>query len=88
MIDMITRAIVAKQIAAWLHHDLSLGELVEWAENALLREDLADDKPGELAEVVARLAAADVRNFGLSWEDCEQLLRQLGYVAHVEITAA
>lgn len=85
---MITRAIVAKQIAAWLHHDLSLGELVEWAENALLREDLADDKPGELAEVVARLAAADVRNFGLSWEDCEQLLRQLGYVAHVEITAA
>jgi hypothetical protein len=29
-----------------------------------------------------------VRAFGLTWEDCEQLLRQLGYSARVEIVAA
>jgi hypothetical protein len=28
-----------------------------------------------------------VRNFGLSWEDCEQLLKKIGYTAHVDITA-
>jgi hypothetical protein len=31
---------------------------------------------------------ADVRAFGLTWEDCEQLLRQLAYTALVDIVAA
>jgi hypothetical protein len=34
------------------------------------------------------LGVADVRAFGLTWEDCEQLLRQLGYTARVDIIAA
>jgi hypothetical protein len=41
-----------------------------------------------LAGVVARLGAADVRAFGLTWADCEQLLSQLGYTARVEISVA
>ena len=36
-------------------------------------------------EVVARLGVADVRTFGLTWEDCEDMLRTLGYDARVEI---
>ena len=85
---MFTRSVVASKIASWLHHDLSLCELADWAWNALLREDLAEDDASGLAGVVGRLGAADVRNFELSWKDCEQLLKQLGYVAHVDITAA
>ena len=42
---------------------------------------------GEIREVVARLGVADVRAFGLTWEDCEQLLKQLGYSAHIHIEA-
>lgn len=34
---------------------------------------------------MARLGLADVRAFGLTWEDCEQVLRELGYGARVEI---
>jgi hypothetical protein len=41
-----------------------------------------------LAAIVGRLGAADVRSFGLTWEDCEHLLKRLGYTAHVDITAA
>jgi hypothetical protein len=41
-----------------------------------------------IADVVSRLGVADVRAFGLAWEDCEQLLRQLGYAARVDIVAA
>jgi glycine/D-amino acid oxidase-like deaminating enzyme len=88
MTPMITREMVAKKIAAWLQHELTLETLVDWAETALMNEDFADDETSQLAKVVARLATADVRNFGLSWDDCEKLLKQLGYVAHVEITAA
>ncbi len=38
-----------------------------------------------ICDVVARIGVADVRAFGLTWEDCEQLLFQLGYSAQVSI---
>lgn len=41
-----------------------------------------------LAWVVSRLGVADVRTFGLTWEDREQLLDRLGFTAGVEIVAA
>jgi hypothetical protein len=40
-----------------------------------------------IRDVVARIGVADVRAFGLSWEDCEQLLTQLGHSAQVSIVA-
>ena len=85
---MITREAVAGKIAAWLRHDLTLSELVDWAEPSLAHQDCAEADIEILAPVLARLGAADVRNFGLSWEDCEHLLKRLGYVAHVDISAA
>ena len=85
---MITREAVAGKIAAWLRHDLTLSELVDWAEISLAHQDCAETDIEILAPVLARLGAADVRNFGLSWEDCEHLLKRLGYVAHVDISAA
>jgi len=41
-----------------------------------------------LRTVVSRLGVADVRAFGLTWEDSEQMLRQLGYSARVDIVVA
>jgi len=38
-----------------------------------------------LREVVARLGVADVRAFGLTWEECEELIGQLGYHAEVRL---
>lgn len=40
-----------------------------------------------LRDVVARLGVADVRAFGLTWEDCEDLLSRLGYSARVSIVS-
>ena len=37
-----------------------------------------------LRTVIARLGVADLRAFGLTWDDCEEALRQLGYSARVE----
>lgn len=84
----ISKQAVAGRIAAYLRHDISLAELVSWAEDALMEGDFAEDDAGTIADVVARLGVADVRAFGLAWEDCEQLLRQLGYAARVDIVAA
>jgi hypothetical protein len=85
---MITKQIVAEKIAAYLRHDISPAELVSWAEDAVMDGEFADEDSSVIAEVVARLGVADVRAFGLTWEACEQLLRQLGYSARVEIVAA
>ena len=85
---MITKQTVADKIAAYLHHDLTLGQLVDWAERALLDGEFAERDAKILSSVVARLGVADVRAFGLAWEDCEELLRKLGFSSHVEVVAA
>jgi hypothetical protein len=50
--------------------------------------EFEESEAAKIAQVVARLGVADVRAFGLSWEDCEDLLRQLGFTARVEVAAA
>ena len=84
----ITKQIVADKLAAYLRHDISLSELVSWAEEAMMEGEFAENDMDAVSGVVARLGLADVREFGLTWEDCEQLLRQLGYAARVDIVAA
>lgn len=84
----ITKQTVADKIAAYLRHDISLAELVDWAEEAMLDGAFAEDQAATLSAVISRIGVADVRVFGLTWEDCERLLGQLGYVARVDIIAA
>ena len=84
----ITKQTVADRIASYLRHDISLEELVSWAEGAMMDGDFDENEVATISDAVARLGVADVRAFGLTWEDCEQLLRQLGYTARVDIVAA
>ena len=88
MVSMITKADVASRIAAYLHHRITLDQLVDWAEKAVMDGELDEKDTEVLSGVIARLGVADVRAFGLTWDDCEQLLRQLGFSAQVQITAS
>jgi hypothetical protein len=83
----ITKQTVAGKIAAYLHHEITLSQLVDWAELAVMEGELAESDATTLATVIARLGVADVRAFGLTWEDCEELLRKLGYSPRVEVVA-
>ncbi len=84
----ITKQTVANKIAAYLHHEASLAQLVDWAEQAIMEGDFAESEMAALRSVVSRLGVADVRAFGLTWDDCQELLRQLGYSARVDIVTA
>jgi cobyrinic acid a,c-diamide synthase len=84
----ITKQAVADRIAAYLQHRITLAQLVDWAENALMDGEFEENDAAAIAAVVARLGVADVRAFGLAWEDCEALLRQLGFSARVEIVTS
>ena len=83
----ITKQTVADRIAAYLQHEITLAQLVDWSEQAMLDGELAEGDATTLAAVIARLGVADVRAFGLAWEDCEDLLRQLGFSPRVEVVA-
>jgi hypothetical protein len=81
----ITKQTVADRLAAYLRHEVTLAQLVDWAENAIMESDFDAQDVAVLRTVVARLGVADVRAFGLTWDDCESLLRTLGYDARVEV---
>ena len=82
---MITRETVAKMLGDYLHGDLGLNELVDWSENSIAEEEFENAK---LLEIVGRLGLADVRAFGLAWEDFREMLRALGLAARVDLVAA
>jgi hypothetical protein len=84
---LVTKQTAAQQLTAFLHHELSLAQLVDWAESALLDGEFAEQDVAALRFVVSRLGVADVRAFGLTWEDCETLLDRLGYRARVDVFA-
>lgn len=84
----ITKQTVADKLAAYLRHEITLAQLVDWAEGAMMEGEFAEDDAQTLATVIARLGVSDVRVFGLTWEDCEQLLNQLGFSARVDVVAA
>lgn len=85
--EHITRKTVVEKLAAYLHHELSLASLVAWAESAMMDGKFDPAHLSTVRDVAARIGVADVRAFGLTWEDCEQLLTQLGYSAQISIIA-
>jgi hypothetical protein len=83
----ITKQTVADKIAAHLHHEITFARLVDWSENVLMEGELDERDAQTLSEVIARLGVADVRAFGLAWDDCEELLHKLGFAPRVAVVA-
>ena len=84
---VITHETVARKLAAYLHHEISLSDLVNWAQLAMMEGEFEDAYHDDIRDAVARLGLADVRAFGLTWEDFETILKRLGYDARIEIVA-
>ncbi|MGA9406193.1 MAG: hypothetical protein WBW71_03575 [Bacteroidota bacterium] len=82
---MITKKIVAEKLSGYLHHRISLAELVDWAENAVNDDQFDEKETPLLMEIVSRIGLADVKAYGLSWEDFESMLEKLGYHANIEV---
>jgi len=82
----ITKQDVAEQLVAHLQHRATLPQLVDWAESAMMDSEFDEKDAATISAVVARLGVADVRAFGLTWTDCEELLRavfRVGVGAHL-----
>ncbi|TAK45461.1 MAG: hypothetical protein EPO28_03730 [Saprospiraceae bacterium] len=85
---VVTKRIVAQQIFAYLNRKLPLEKLVDWSETVTMEGNIAEKDMDVLMTVLGKLGLADVRNFGLTWEDCQAMMNQLGYSLQVEMEAA
>jgi hypothetical protein len=83
---MITRETVRAQLLAYLNDQITLAELVNWAENCFTEGGFVPDEDTMmLRDMVAYLAAADTTGFPLTWDVCSDFLKQLG--SHVQVIA-
>ena len=85
---MITRDTLAVQLRDYLQHRISRAALVDWAERAMMDEEFDNRDLETVRDITSRLGLADVRDFGLTWEDCEGFLSRLGYRANVDVVQA
>ena len=85
MMEVVTRAIVASKLKNYLHNDISLSDLVEWAENTMNEGEFDDKDYSLLRNIVAQLGLADVKAFSLSWEDINSYLGELGFSIQVKV---
>ena len=85
---MITREHVAGQLRDYLQNRITLAALVDWAEHAMMDQEFDQRDLETIRDVTARLGLADVREFGLNREDCEDYLARLGYRAKVDVVQA
>jgi hypothetical protein len=85
---MITREVLASRLRDYLQHRLTRAALVDWAENAIMDGEFEERDLDTIRDITSRLGLADVREFGLTWEDCDAYLSRLGYRAKVDVVQA
>ena len=83
----ISREDVAAKLRAYLRHELPLTKLVDWAERAMYDGEFDDEHFDAIRDAVTKLGLADVKAFGLTLEDCESLLKRLGYSMRVDVVS-
>lgn len=81
---MITRNHIAETLLNYLHHKITLSELVNWSENQILSGGYERGYEDIIRNALGRLGAADVQSFGLLWEDCEEIMSSLGYKLNIQ----
>lgn len=66
---IVTKQILANNLLSYLQHKTPLTELVNWAEDAMMEGDIQGEEPEIVRDILARIGLADVRAFGLLWDD-------------------
>jgi hypothetical protein len=82
----ITRQMVGQKLIDYLYHRITLAELVDWAESAMMEANFEEKDFEIVRDIVSRVGLGDVKAFGMTWEDCEDFLSQLGYRLSVKVS--
>ncbi len=78
---MITQEMLVDKILAYLNGHIRLGDLVKWAENAMVSFTESNERPQNadaIWDALLYLGAADSPGFPLTWEAIKEMLDHLG----------
>jgi hypothetical protein len=78
---MITREQVANKILDYLNGQMSLTQLVHWAEDAIVIFTESDERPAgadTIRDIVLYIGAADTPDFPMTWDVIKEFLERLG----------
>jgi hypothetical protein len=84
----VSRQRVAQKIIDYLYHRITLSDLVDWAESVMMEADFEERDIELLRDIIGRIGLADVRAFGITWEDWEDFLSRLGYRISITVSEA
>lgn len=82
---VLTRKTLADMFIKYIKHEIDLSRLVDWAEDMMREADFESSSFELIRDILARIGLADVREFGLTWDDCYDHLHKLGYDVKVEL---
>jgi hypothetical protein len=86
---MMTRQSILDKINAYLNHQITLPELVAWAESLLVEPHFPETENADLSmDILMYLGAADTRGFPLTLEILTDVLERLGGSVKVIVEVA
>ena len=85
---LITKKMLVEMLLKYLNRTIDLLNLIDWAEEMIREADFEEGSFELLRDILARIGLADVREFGLTWDDCYDYLHRLGYDVKVELLEA
>ncbi|MFA4828691.1 MAG: hypothetical protein WC855_02625 [Thermodesulfovibrionales bacterium] len=85
---LITKKSLADMLIKYINRQVDVASLVNWSEDAMREADFENSSFEIIRDIVARIGIADVKEFGLTWDDCYEYLHKLGYNVKVELMEA
>jgi len=81
----VTKKDVVDKILAYLNRSITLEQMVDWAERMICEADYEEKDFELIKEILSHLGVADIKEFGLSWDECYDYLSRLGYRVRVTV---
>lgn len=85
---VLTKRELADMLLRYVNREIDLHSLVHWAEDMMKESDFDDAHFELIRDIISRIGLGDVQEFGITWDDCYDYLRRLGYNIKVELVEA
>ena len=83
---LITKEVLGEKLLQYINREMTLTELVDWAEDMISEGEFESSASELIRDILGHIGLADVKEFGLTWDDCYDFLKRLGYQVTVEAT--
>ena len=83
---VVSETLLVDMLLKYINRGIGLPNLIDWAEDMIWDAEIEDNGYETIKDILARIGLADVREFGLTWDDCYDYLQKLGYDVKVELS--